>query len=123
MTCIPNKGDRIELVSMPEDPDPIPAGSRGTVDEVVPVNWPGRDFTQLWVTWDDGRSLIPCVPPDVVRVLSPRADADEAHRAFMSMPDSEWLGLLASLAGGGVLEPEEQKGFERAEQERRVSHG
>ena len=27
-------GDRIELVEMPEDPDPIPPGTQGTVDWV-----------------------------------------------------------------------------------------
>ena len=31
MTAIPAVGDRIRLIHMPEDPDPIPAGSLGTV--------------------------------------------------------------------------------------------
>ena len=50
---------------------------------------------------------------------NPRNNADDAYAAFMSMPQSEWLGLLMSLARGGVLQPEEQKGFERAEKDRR----
>ena len=45
---------------------------------------------------------------------NPRKDADAAYEAFMSMPESEWLGLIGSLFGCGVLEVEEQKGFERA---------
>lgn len=43
-----------------------------------------------------------------------RTDPDAAFSAFMSMPEDEWLGLLLSLAGGGVLEPAEQQGFDRA---------
>ena len=30
----PKVGDRIELVAMPNDPDPIPSGSKGTVTNV-----------------------------------------------------------------------------------------
>lgn len=47
-----------------------------------------------------------------------RSNADLAYKAFMKMPEKEWLGLVASLAGGGVLEPEESKGFARASKER-----
>lgn len=50
---------------------------------------------------------------------NPRNDPDDAHAAFMSMPRSEWLGLLTSLASGGVLTPPEQEGFERAFQDRK----
>ena len=45
---------------------------------------------------------------------NPRKDADAAYAAFMGMEESEWQGLLRSLVGGGVLEIEEQKGFDRA---------
>ena len=47
------KGDRIRLVSMPQDPDPIPVGSLGTVVEVHEH----LDWTQVDVDWDNGRSL------------------------------------------------------------------
>lgn len=65
-------GDRIELVSMPNDPDPIPFGTRGT------VTWNGgwvrgitaRDYEQISVKWDNGRTLGLCIPPDVVRVVN-----------------------------------------------------
>ena len=46
--------------------------------------------------------------------LNPRKNADDAYQAFMGMPESEWQGLLRSLMGGGCLEVEEQKGFDRA---------
>ena len=48
----------------------------------------------------------------------PRNNADDAYAAFMSMERREWLGLLGSLVQGGALQPEEQKGFERAMKDR-----
>jgi hypothetical protein len=60
-------GDRIELVEMPEDPDPIPPGTQGTVDWVNEL----PRFVQIGVRWDNGRSLMLCVPPDRFRVVSP----------------------------------------------------
>lgn len=44
----------------------------------------------------------------------PRNNADDAYAAFMSMSDSEWLGLIGSLLRGGVLQPAENEGFMRA---------
>lgn len=52
--------------------------------------------------------------------MSGRDNPDEAYAAFMSMPQSEWLGLCMSLLGGGVLEPAEQVGFEWALRDRKV---
>lgn len=49
----------------------------------------------------------------------PRKNADDAYAVFMSMPDSEWQGLLLSILGGGVLEPAEEQGFRRALDERK----
>ena len=45
-------GDRIRLIAMPDDPDPIPAGATGTVLAVTT----GR-FAQIDVDWDNGRTL------------------------------------------------------------------
>ena len=45
-------GDRIRLLSMPDDPDPIPAGSTGTV-----ISTTTGTFAQLDVDWDNGRTL------------------------------------------------------------------
>lgn len=64
----PKKGDRVEMTGiMPNDPDPIPVGMRGTVEEVVPA------VGQIWVDWDadsEGRkrSLI-LLPTDPFRVV------------------------------------------------------
>jgi hypothetical protein len=45
-------GDRIRLLSMPDDPDPIPAGATGTVLSVTT-----GPYAQIEVDWDNGRSL------------------------------------------------------------------
>lgn len=50
----------------------------------------------------------------------PREDAEVAYAVFMSMPKSEWLGLLSSILSGGILQPEEQKGFSRALRDRKT---
>ena len=46
-------GDRIELISMRDDPDPIEPGTRGTVDFVN--DNPALGFVQYGVQWDNGR--------------------------------------------------------------------
>ncbi len=45
-------GDRIRLLAMPDDPDPIRAGTTGTVLSVT-----DGMLGQVSVHWDDGRSL------------------------------------------------------------------
>jgi hypothetical protein len=61
------KGDRIRLVSMPQDPDPIPVGSLGTVVDVHEHH----DWTQVDVDWDNGRSLMLTMPDDCVALVEP----------------------------------------------------
>lgn len=60
-------GDRVRLISMTDDPDPIAAGELGTVVGVYPQS----DWTQVDVDWDNGRSLMLSIPPDRVERLSP----------------------------------------------------
>ena len=64
-TCPLKAGDRIRLLSM-DDPDPIPAGTTGTVVGVYPQS----DWTQVDVDWDSGRSLMLSIPPDSVARLA-----------------------------------------------------
>ena len=45
-------GDRVRMIHMPDDPDPIPAGSTGTVTRVT-----DGPLAQVSVDWDNGRSL------------------------------------------------------------------
>lgn len=44
-----NVGDRIELISMVNDPDPVPSGTKGTVYHV------GGGVAN--VNWDNGRNV------------------------------------------------------------------
>ena len=64
--CTLKAGDRIRLVSM-DDPDPIPAGTAGTVVGVSPQS----DWTQVDVDWDNGRSLMLTMPDDCVAIVEP----------------------------------------------------
>lgn len=58
-------GERIELLSMPNDPDPIPVGSQGTITHVEKLD----DSYQIDVDWDSGRTLMLITPPDRFRTL------------------------------------------------------
>ena len=65
-------GDRIRLISMKNDPDPVPEGTTGTVDyvtEAVPMGQ-GRYYAQVGVSWDNGRTLSLCVPPDIAITIN-----------------------------------------------------
>jgi len=58
-------GDRIRLISMTDDPVPIPAGALGTITGV----YPQRGWTQVDVNWDSGRSLMLTIPPDRIELV------------------------------------------------------
>jgi hypothetical protein len=66
-------GDRVTLVSMGADIDPIPSGSEGTVTHVTELQFAGEDQLQVGVKWDNGRSLSCLVPPDVLVRTDPYA--------------------------------------------------
>lgn len=59
--CPEKIGARIRLVRMGEDPDPIEIGATGTVT--------GGNGAQMYVDWDNGRSLILAVGIDRWEVL------------------------------------------------------
>ena len=52
-------GDRIRLLSMPDDPDPIPAGSKGVVIDVT--DGPLAQITVEWIGINRTLALIPDV--------------------------------------------------------------
>ncbi len=54
-------GTRIALVHMVDDPDPIPDGTLGTVT--------GGNGAQMYVDWDNGRTLMIAVGVDRWRVV------------------------------------------------------
>jgi hypothetical protein len=63
---LPAVGDRIELLHMGDDPDPIAPGTQGTVDHIGGTI---NGQTQIGVDWDSGRSLMVLLPGDSIRIL------------------------------------------------------
>ncbi len=60
----PKVGDRICLISMTGDPNPLEVGETGTIVEIYHQD-EGRDaWKQIDVDWDSGRALMLCVPLD-----------------------------------------------------------
>jgi hypothetical protein len=74
VTFLGKEGDRVRLVAMPDDPDPIPQGTEGTVIDTTPLDWGSRKQTQVSVKWDNGRSLSCVCPPDVLTIISPESE-------------------------------------------------
>jgi len=60
-------GDRIRLIKMNNDPNPIEYGATGTVKEVNSIQMFGED--QLVVDWDNGRGLNLIVGEDEFEVI------------------------------------------------------
>lgn len=65
MKCSLKPGDRIRLISMTNDPDPIPEGSVGTVAAVHDH----RDWLQVEIDWDNGRALMLTLPEDSIAII------------------------------------------------------
>lgn len=95
MTSI-QKGDRIRLLSMPDDPDPIPVGSTGTIESVTT-----GPLGQVRVTWDSGRSLnlIPGVDRFEVIERSTEPSAPTGPTP-VTVPLAVYEGILAARDSG-----------------------
>jgi hypothetical protein len=65
--CTFKRGDRVELIAMPNDPNPIAPGTQGTVWH-DPV-WVFDTWT-IGVKWDNGGTLNLVVPPDRARIIA-----------------------------------------------------
>ncbi len=66
---IPKPGQRIECVSMLDEHDPIPSGSRGTVTRVE--QWgAGPQHANIHVAWDSGRTLALLTDVDKWKILT-----------------------------------------------------
>ncbi|MCA9222981.1 MAG: DUF4314 domain-containing protein [Planctomycetales bacterium] len=75
MTPIPKPGDRIRLVAMRDDPDPIQVGALGMVVRVARHG--GREvWHQIDVAWDNGRSLMLVSPPDEFEIVFATDEGD-----------------------------------------------
>ena len=65
-------GTRVRLLNMPDDPQPIPPGTTGTVVAV-------DDAGQLVMNWDNGRALSLLSGTDSFEVIS-RPKENETHQ-------------------------------------------
>lgn len=66
---LPVPGDRIRLLVMPHDPAPQERGAEGTVTEVNYAPIRGDGGHQIWVDWDNGRTIALSVPPDRYAII------------------------------------------------------
>jgi len=103
---------------MPDDPDPIPAGSTGTVTRVT-----SGPLGQVDVAWDSGRSLSLVPGVDRFEVIEPAAEASEpdgptpvavprtVYDGIAAVKDSEMFNMLDLPAVAGLAR---QMGFDDA---------
>ena len=66
-------GDRIRLLNMPDDPDPIPPGSEGVVIEVT--DGPLAQILVAWIGLKRSLALVPGV--DVFEIVESKSGSDE----------------------------------------------
>jgi hypothetical protein len=69
MNTLPHPGDRIRLLAMHDDPDPIPVGQTGTVVGIKRHGSGQDEWFQIDVSWDNGRTLMLVSPPDVFEIV------------------------------------------------------
>ncbi|MCA9221106.1 MAG: DUF4314 domain-containing protein [Planctomycetales bacterium] len=69
MNRTPRKGDRIRLLAMSDDPDPIQVGQLGTVVSVSRHGGGKDGWHQIDVAWDNGRTLMLVSPPDQFEIV------------------------------------------------------
>lgn len=82
------EGDLVELIEMPNDPCPIPPGTKGRVESVVDL---GRGEWQVQVRWAIDRSLSLIYPVDRFKVIgSIRQIAEEAQAEMERLKAAGW---------------------------------
>jgi uncharacterized protein DUF4314 len=69
---VPRPGDRVRLISMRHDPDPLDPGQLGTVVSVRRHGAGADEWHQIDVAWDNGRSLMLVSPPDEFEIVGRR---------------------------------------------------
>ena len=77
-------GTRLELISMGKDPDPVPPGTRGTVERV-------NSLGDIEVSWDNGRSLSLIPGEDSFRKLTmEELEAEQEITAEQDAGGMQW---------------------------------
>jgi len=81
---------------MPDDPDPIPVDSTGTIESVT-----GGPLGQVWVRWDSGRSLalVPGVDRFEVIERGPKTD-EPTGPTPVTVPPAVYEGIIAARKSG-----------------------
>ncbi len=91
-------GDRIRLLYMPDDPDPIPAGATGTVLRVD-----GGALPQVHIAWGSGRTLALIPGVDTWETIERPTAGDDAgpvpvlapvYRGIVAVRDSGIVNML-----------------------------
>ena len=65
---MPMVGDVIEMVNMPDDPNPIPPGTKGLVVGYTSVRGPFNE-DHIYVDWENSRNLSIIVGVDEVKIV------------------------------------------------------
>ena len=77
-------GTRLELISMGKDPDPVPPGTRGTVERV-------NSYGDVEMSWDNGRSLSLIPGEDSFRKLTmEELEAEQEITAEQDAGGMQW---------------------------------
>ena len=80
-------GTRLELISMGKDPDPVPPGTRGTVERV-------NSYGDIEMSWDNGRSLRLIPGEDSFRKLTmEELEAEQELTAEQDTGGMQWKTL------------------------------
>jgi hypothetical protein len=100
MTTTIRTGDRIRLLSMPDDPDPIPIGSIGTIEAVTE-----GPLGQVHVKWDDNNRSLALIPGvDRFEVIARGPEPDEPVAPVgptpVTVPHNVYAGIDAARKAG-----------------------
>lgn len=80
-------GTRLELISMGKDPDPVPPGTRGTVERV-------NSYGDIEMSWDNGRTLSLIPSEDSFRKLTmEELEAEQELTAEQDTGGMQWQTL------------------------------
>lgn len=80
-------GTRLELISMGKDPDPVPPGTRGTVERV-------NSYGDIEMSWDNGRTLSLILGEDSFRKLTmEELEAEQELAAEQESGGMQWQTL------------------------------
>ena len=86
----------MRLIHMPDDPDPIPAGSTGTIESVTE-----GPLGQVWVRWDSGRSLALVPGVDRFEVIERGPEPDQPTGPTpVAVPRAVYEGIVAARDSG-----------------------